>query len=242
MRAGDLLHVAIASDSGGKTHASQSSFHDLKSIDALWDTLAPKLPELRRRYAAAGGTLLVTTMVRSAEAHLRSYYRMWPPVMRNATREGRTDSRLMPLVQWIGSGAAAGLQVRSLLGGRSYSSSRMDPQSAFLFTSPNLQAAEARLAVFDLVGVTECLPDFLSTIRDRIGWNLSLTNVKGSEGPINPLFGWRGRGKMPGVGSFLKVVAASNAPLHLNAQKDALEQATRCDRALYEHVSSSCKP
>ena len=69
----------------------------------FWDTLVPRLPQLRALYRERNGSLVTFTLIRDPAAHILSTYRMWPPHLRV---DGSKHVR--PFQDWLP--VASGLQ------------------------------------------------------------------------------------------------------------------------------------
>ncbi len=134
----------------------------------------PALGALRRRYAAANGTILTVTSIREPASHILSKYRMWPP--RTAGRK-----HVVPLPDWLASGGAGGLQLNALLSERE---ARAD--------CGDQARARARLGGFDVVGVTRCMRALLAGIEARLGLPHDFARTNAALGAYVRPQGWRG--------------------------------------------------
>ena len=167
----------------------------------------PALGALRRRYAAANGTILTVTSIREPASHILSKYRMWPP--RTAGRK-----HVVPLPDWLASGGAGGLQLNALLSERE---ARAD--------CGDQARARARLGGFDVVGVTRCMRALLAGIEARLGLPHDFARTNAALGAYVRPQGWRGNlGREASVWTADRLNATGRA--HLGA-------ATACDAALY---------
>ena len=139
---------------------------------ALFQKLRSHLPELRRKYAAHNGTLRTLTILREPVAHMLSVFRMWPPRIRGASggRRGihRASHRLraaplVPFDAWLP--LASGLQCCALTApfvARMPYGWTPSPPAEERGCSP---ACHQRLAEFDLVGLTSCMPSVYRAVE-----------------------------------------------------------------------------
>lgn len=111
------------------------------------------LPAARDIYSgAAGGRLVAATLVQASSAHLLSTYRMWPP-------RDTGSGALVPFARWLPS--AAGTQARYLAAD--------GPRGGGSNCSAVADAAVARLATLDVIGLTGCLATFLAELELSLG-------------------------------------------------------------------------
>lgn len=106
-------------------------YHD-RSHGAFWNHIAPKLPELRQRYARAGGKLLVMTTIRDPASMIVSWYRQWPPRLPNRTIAHFRD--------WVSN--ASGLMMRACREGLELET-RMQPAGS---SPPSISLTPHRLS------------------------------------------------------------------------------------------------
>ena len=140
---------------------------------ALFQRLRPHLAELRRKYAAHNGTLRTLTILREPVAHMLSVFRMWPPRMPRRPPAGGEEyieqvhrlraAPLVPFDAWLP--LASGLQCCALTApfvARMPYGWTPSPPAEQRGCSP---ACHQRLAEFDLVGLTSCMPSVYRAVE-----------------------------------------------------------------------------
>ena len=170
------------------------------------DHVLPVLPQLRARYAALGGRVVSTTMLREPASYLFSKYMMWPP-------HDRLTGHVMALPLWLPQ--AEGLQRTALL--------KAGPK-AHTPGCAGLDESRKRLRTFDLVGVTSCLTLLLATLEQAVG--LPPDTARISNVYARPQ-GWRGKSGKEASGWTLESLRANATT------RATLERVTRCDDTLY---------
>ena len=162
---GPLLYSSIFASCSLMKSSVAVEFH--ASIGhALYQKLRSHLPELRRKYAAHNGTLRTLTILREPVAHMLSVFRMWPPRMPRRPPAGGEEyieqihrlraAPLVPFDAWLP--LASGLQCCALTApfvARMPYGWTPSPPAEQRGCSP---ACHQRLAEFDLVGLTSCMP------------------------------------------------------------------------------------
>ena len=149
-------------------------FHT-STADIFLSRVLPNLPALAARYEAAGGRLLVVTTVRQPVSHLISAFDYKGP---------RWDDAPDPAAPFtecaLRGGGASGLQVGGFVTVGSGSGQRRQALRWHGFglnesyvndagcEPSTLSEARAALARFDLVGLTECLPQLFRAIERRL--------------------------------------------------------------------------
>ena len=176
------------------------------------DHVLPVLPQLRARYAALGGRVVTTTMLREPASYLFSKYIMWPP-------HDKSTGHVMELPRWLPQ--AEGLQRTALLKAGPRAHTPGCPASG----PTGLEESRARLRTFDLVGVTSCLTLLLAALEQAVGLPPDVARI--SNVYARPQ-GWRGK-------SGMEVASGGTLEsLRANATTRAmLERVTRCDDTLY---------
>lgn len=179
------------------------------------DHVLPVLPQLRARYAAAGGRVVTTTVLREPSSYLFSKYMMWPP-------HDRATGHVIALPLWLPQ--AEGLQRTALL--------KAGPR-AHTPGCTGLEESRARLRTFDVVGVTSCLTLLLAALESAVHLPpdaARITNVY-----ARPQ-GWRGKSGQEASGWTLQAVK-ENA-----TSRATLERVTRCDNTLYADALGRLPP
>lgn len=119
-------------------------------------------------YASVGGTLVTATLVREPIAHLFSAWYMWPPL-------GGNETQPADFATWAEGTEAA--QAGLLVGERrDVMHTRFAPKARGMHSSDStsskrcsiLEEARSRLARFDIVGVTDCVPSLLRKLEARL--------------------------------------------------------------------------
>ena len=169
---GPLLYSSIFASCSLVKSSVAVEFH--ASIDhALFQRLRSHLPELRRKYAAHNGTLRTLTILREPVAHMLSVFRMWPPRMPRRPPAGGEEyieqvhrlraAPLVPFDAWLP--LASGLQCCALTApfvARMPYGWTPSPPAEQRGCSP---ACHQRLAEFDLVGLTSCMPSVYRAVE-----------------------------------------------------------------------------
>tara|TARA_B110001452_G_scaffold51052_1_gene39006 strand:- start:60 stop:881 length:822 start_codon:yes stop_codon:yes gene_type:complete len=180
------------------------------------DNVLPVMPQLRARYAALGGHVVATTVLREPSSYIFSKYMMWPP--------HDTTGHVMSLPDWLPQ--AEGFQRTSLL--------KAGPR-AHTPGCEGLEQSRARLRVFDIVGVTSCLPLLLAALEQSVGLPrdpLRMANVY-----ARPQ-GWGGKS-----GHEAHEHGWTMDKIKANASTRAtLERVTRCDNHLYADILHRLSP
>jgi len=146
-------------------------------------SVEPALPQLRELYRAVGGRVVTATLVREPVSHVFSAWYMWPPVQSNEPSATRLP--VENFTAWAESveAAQAGLLVLEKPG---VMHTRFGPMRRGMHSSDTTQGkrcsilpdARARLARFDLVGVTSCLPSLLRAVEARLGLQPALCTAR----------------------------------------------------------------
>eukprot|EP00966_Prymnesium_polylepis_P289705 6691742-Prymnesium_polylepis.1 len=195
-------------------------FHGLMPTVEFWSTLVPKLPQLKLLYASLNGTLLTTTTTREPHALIRSNYRMWAP------SEG---AGWVPFWKHVRAGGGSGLITKELLADTLVQHRRAARN--FTCSKDAIERARARLAVFDVVGVTECFRRYLAALAQRVAWPFLHDEqvIKRSiERSHNEWF------KPQEPDRVKRVFATTSADEELDAEsQEAFDRASACDRGVY---------
>tara|TARA_B110001452_G_scaffold257125_1_gene251038 strand:- start:135 stop:1217 length:1083 start_codon:yes stop_codon:yes gene_type:complete len=149
MRASSLVGVMCSSPAPAPWNRSVTAveYHSGSAKQAFWTAA----PYARAVYVgAAGGRLVAATLVQKPSPHLLSTYRMWPPISSGA---------LVPLARWLPD--AAGIQARYVVANA--------PRAGGSNCSAVADAAVARLATLDIVGLTGCLASFVAELELHLG-------------------------------------------------------------------------
>jgi hypothetical protein len=213
-------------------------FHE-ESMGTFWSVVHPHLPALRAKYAALGGSLQTAVLVRDPYSHATSAFRYRPP---HRKMEGRRGVLAYSFADWLAEpGGGEGLQAGWLSGGGEHDragggrlSTHATNHDGFrnrLGCDAVLGSAVARLAAFDIVGVSGCLPALFSALEQRLRWAPMDSEAE------------RSRRMRDSSGRTLAVSQVAYVWLHnesgvewwrLNVTDRArVEKALRCDGALY---------
>ena len=142
-----------------ETSAVAVEFHAY-TMKRFWDTLVPRLPQLRALYRERNGSVVTFTLIRDPAAHILSTYRMWPPHLRV---DGSKHVR--PLQDWLR--VASGLQAAVLC-----VRIRNRPRNGF--HNPDgcslLNESRRRLETFDVAGPMACMNSVLRGLSRLLGW------------------------------------------------------------------------
>ena len=142
-----------------ETSAVAVEFHAY-TMKRFWDTLVPRLPQLRALYRERNGSLVTFTLIRDPAAHILSTYRMWPPHVRI---DGSKHVR--PFQDWLR--VASGLQAAVLC-----VRIRNRPRNGF--HNPDgcslLNESRRRLETFDVAGPMACMHSVLRGLIRLLGW------------------------------------------------------------------------
>ena len=198
------------------------SFHRKR----FWATLEPALPRLQRLYRDHNGTLLTSTTVREPVGHAVSVYLMWPPTLpRGHKRWGNASKELVPLPAWIPHAAALQSGALALTDLQTQQRTWHNPAGCSAVAE-----ARVRLALFDSVGVLDCLREQLQLLRAALGW------PEGDDARLDAALEVARKHKPSGVrpGGKLWTESREWALAKLGAPtRAALFEAVACDRALY---------
>jgi hypothetical protein len=142
-----------------ETSAVAVEFHAY-TMRRFWDTLVPRLPQLRALYRERNGSLVTFTLIRDPAAHILSTYRMWPPHVRI---DG--SKHVTPFQDWLH--VASGLQAAVLC-----VRIRNRPRNGF--HNPDgcglLNESRRRLETFDVAGPMACMQSVLLGLSRLLGW------------------------------------------------------------------------
>jgi hypothetical protein len=193
-----------------------------------WEALVPRLPELRRRYAEANGTLLTVATFREPESHLVSVYKMWPPSRRCKCGGQSVSKHAVPLPEWLP--RAVGLQAGSLT-----LDSWPHARKGFhnLRGCEVLQQGRERLQTFDAIGVMDCMPALLSSLCAALRWPCDADRERMDLALRQSL-----KFKPHGVskkGVMMREASAWNRLEDMNATtREGVSRAARCDKVIYD--------
>ena len=228
-------------------HAIAVEFHTRLSRDAFFETLEPKLPQLRLLYAAHSGTILTTTTVRSPRAIVRSTYKMWPPRVPAETAKGAAATAaggfsmelrgtrfvVLPFGYMLEQRPPWAAQTNQLLSASGLEASECADGNTTNWIS--LELARRRLRSFDEVGVTECTRRYYRRLGARLGWpNLVDESIMNASEAHDRNDWYKPVGKELFAAQSLRPWVEAQADLELEPQAEAaLIRAVSCDAAVY---------
>jgi hypothetical protein len=211
-----------------QTAAVGAEFHAY-SRRRYWEQLVPKLPELRRLYAAQNGTLLTVATFREPVSHIMSVYRMWPPSRRCLCGGSRLQKHAVPLPSWLH--RAVGLQAGSLT-----LDSWPHMRKGFHNQRPCaevLPQGRQRLQTFDVVGPMDCMRAVLLRVCALLGWpcdeDMPRMQLALKQSLKYKPYGVSSGGVMMREASLWARYDALNASV-----RDSLHEAAVCDRSMYD--------
>lgn len=193
-----------------------------------WEELVPKLPELRRMYAEANGTVLTIATFREPVSHVLSTYRMWPPSQRCKCGREKVGKHVVPLPEWLP--IASGLQAGSLT-----LDSWPHQKRGFhnLRGCASVPQGRERLQTFDVVGVMDCMHDLLAAVCRALDWPCAEDETR-LEAALRHSLKFKPRGVSSG-GVLMREAAAWGHLDALNASVRAMvHSAADCDRPMYD--------